>query len=61
MYRYLQFQRRDGDVTTLEVDAITNIIEETQNETNPLAERIYAAAGNQLKEELSNNLKGEYV
>ncbi|XP_054089063.1 protein GDAP2 homolog isoform X1 [Zeugodacus cucurbitae] len=47
----------DGDVTTLEVDAITNIIEETQNETNPLAERIYAAAGNQLKEELSNNLK----
>lgn len=58
MYCYLHYCHREGDVTTLEVDAITNTIEETQNETNPLAERIYAAAGIHLKEELSDNLKG---
>ncbi|XP_036332467.1 protein GDAP2 homolog [Rhagoletis pomonella] len=56
-YGWCSWISLEGDITTLEVDGITNIIEETQNETNPIAERIYAAAGNQLKEELSNNLK----
>lgn len=51
--------RRDGDMTTLEVDAITNSSDETLTESNSISERIIAVAGNQLKEELSTTVKGK--
>ncbi|RVE44201.1 hypothetical protein evm_011156 [Chilo suppressalis] len=41
-----------GDITTLDVDAITNSSDETLLECNPLSERIMAAAGGELKEEM---------
>ncbi|XP_034476853.1 protein GDAP2 homolog isoform X1 [Drosophila innubila] len=47
----------DGDMTTLDVDAITNSSDETLTESNIISERIIAVAGNQLKEELSTTVK----
>ncbi|SPP74348.1 protein GDAP2 homolog isoform X1 [Drosophila guanche] len=47
----------DGDMTTLDVDAITNTSDETLTESNIISERILAVAGNQLREELSTNVK----
>ncbi|XP_030369048.1 protein GDAP2 homolog isoform X1 [Scaptodrosophila lebanonensis] len=47
----------DGDMTTLDVDAITNTSDETLTESNSISERILAVAGNQLKEELSTTIK----
>lgn len=46
-------------MTTLEVDAITNTSDETLTESNSISERIFAVAGNQLREELSTTVKGK--
>jgi len=45
-------------MTTLDVDAITNTSDETLTESNSISERIFAVAGNQLREELSTTVKG---
>ncbi|XP_055917469.1 protein GDAP2 homolog isoform X1 [Eupeodes corollae] len=47
----------DGDITLLEVDAITNTTDETLTESNIISDRVLAAAGNQLKDELQNHIK----
>lgn len=47
-------------MTTLDVDAITNTSDETLTESNSISERIFAVAGNQLREELSTTVKGPY-
>ncbi|CAK1546309.1 unnamed protein product [Leptosia nina] len=41
-----------GDISTLEVDAITNTSDETLTECNAVSERIMSAAGPDLKEEI---------
>ncbi|XP_068631181.1 protein GDAP2 homolog [Battus philenor] len=41
-----------GDITTLEVDAVTNTTDETLSECNAVSERIMQAAGPDLKEEI---------
>ncbi|CAG4914583.1 unnamed protein product [Colias eurytheme] len=41
-----------GDISTLEVDAVTNTSDETLTECNAVSERIMAAAGPDLKEEI---------
>ncbi|XP_053603861.1 protein GDAP2 homolog isoform X2 [Plodia interpunctella] len=41
-----------GDITTLEVDAITNTTDETLTESNAVSDRIMMAAGPDLKEEI---------
>ncbi|CAG9795030.1 unnamed protein product [Diatraea saccharalis] len=41
-----------GDISTLEVDAITNSTDETLLECNAVSERILAAAGSELKDEI---------
>lgn len=52
---------RDGDITTLEVDAITNTTDETLTESNIISERILNVAGNQLKEDLTHNIRGNLL
>ncbi|XP_055839103.1 protein GDAP2 homolog isoform X2 [Episyrphus balteatus] len=47
----------DGDITLLEVDAITNTTDETLTESNIISDRVLAAAGNQLKDEIQNHIK----
>ncbi|CAH2070853.1 unnamed protein product, partial [Iphiclides podalirius] len=41
-----------GDITTLDVDAVTNTTNETLSECNEISERIMQAAGPDLKEEI---------
>ncbi|OWR55576.1 ganglioside induced differentiation associated protein, partial [Danaus plexippus plexippus] len=41
-----------GDISTLEVDAITNTTDETLTECNSVSERIMQVAGPDLKEEI---------
>ncbi|XP_038220127.1 protein GDAP2 homolog [Zerene cesonia] len=41
-----------GDISTLEVDAVTNTSDETLTECNAISERIMSAAGPDLKEEI---------
>ncbi|XP_073943339.1 ganglioside induced differentiation associated protein 2 [Choristoneura fumiferana] len=41
-----------GDITSLEVDAITNTTDETLSECNAVSERIMSVAGPELKEEI---------
>ncbi|XP_061710608.1 protein GDAP2 homolog [Cydia pomonella] len=41
-----------GDITSLEVDAITNTTDETLSECNAVSERIMSACGAELKEEI---------
>ncbi|XP_026322521.1 protein GDAP2 homolog [Hyposmocoma kahamanoa] len=41
-----------GDISTLEVDAVTNTTDETLTECNAVSERIMFAAGPELKEEI---------
>ncbi|XP_068145304.1 protein GDAP2 homolog isoform X2 [Drosophila tropicalis] len=45
----------DGDQTCLDVDAITSSSVEKLTESNIISERIFARAGNQLKDELLTN------
>ncbi|XP_065370624.1 protein GDAP2 homolog isoform X1 [Calliphora vicina] len=47
----------DGDITTLEVDAITNTTDETLTESNIISDRILNVAGNQLKDDLTHNIR----
>lgn len=48
-----------GDISTLEVDAIANITEDNILESNPVSDRIFSAAGPQLKEEILARGYGE--
>ncbi|KAL9920768.1 ganglioside induced differentiation associated protein 2 isoform 4-T6 [Glossina fuscipes fuscipes] len=47
----------DGDITLLEADTITNTTNETLSESNTLSESILNVAGNELRDELSNNVR----
>lgn len=49
---------RQGDITTLEVDAITNTTDETLLECNAVSERVMFAAGAGLKEEILTRALG---
>ncbi|GBP35888.1 Protein GDAP2 homolog [Eumeta japonica] len=46
-----------GDISTLEVDAVTNTTDETLTEVNAVSERILAVAGPGLKEEILTRSK----
>ena len=59
-FKKIFFLYRDGDITTLEVDAITNTTDETLTESNIISERILNVAGNQLKEDLTHNIRGKF-
>lgn len=43
---------RQGDISSLEADAITNTTDETLTECNAVNERILQVAGPELKEEI---------
>lgn len=49
---------RHGDISILEVDAITNSTNESLDEQNPISDRIFARAGSALKEEIYLDVKG---
>lgn len=49
---------REGDISLIEADAITNTTDETLTEKNIISNRIYRRAGPGLREEIKNDLKG---
>lgn len=51
---------RDGDITELEVDAITNVTNESLDDTNIISERILAKTGDQVKHDLMENIQREW-
>lgn len=53
--------RRDGDITLLQVDAITNTTNETLTERNFISDGIFGRAGSRLKEEISSDIRGNYI
>lgn len=50
---------REGDISLLEVDAITNTTDETLTEKNIISKRIFRRAGSGLQEEIANNNRGK--
>lgn len=49
---------REGDISSLEVDAVTNTTDETLTEKNIISNRIFRRAGPSLHEEILNNNRG---
>ncbi|XP_037905992.1 protein GDAP2 homolog isoform X1 [Hermetia illucens] len=47
----------DGDITLLQVDAITNTTNETLTERNFISDGIFGRAGSRLKEEISSDIR----
>lgn len=43
------------------MDAITNTTDETLTESNIISERILNIAGNQLKDDLTHNIRGKFA
>lgn len=52
---------RDGDITELQVDAITNATNESLDDNNIISERILTVAGDQLKDDLVHNIRRKTV
>lgn len=49
---------REGDISLLEVDAITNTTDETLTEKNIISRKVFRRAGSYLQEEIANNNRG---
>lgn len=49
---------REGDISLVQADAITNTTDETLTEKNIISDRIFSRAGPGLKEELVNQVRG---
>lgn len=52
------FYDRDGDIASLEVDAIVNSTNESMNDINPASVSIFRRAGPRLGEEIKADIKG---
>lgn len=52
---------REGDISQLEVDAITNTSNETFTEKNPISNRIIGRAGIGLRNSIRHDIGGEYL
>ncbi|KAH1028416.1 hypothetical protein HUJ05_001770 [Dendroctonus ponderosae] len=48
----------DGDISSLEVDAIVNSTNESMNDINPASASIFRRAGPRLREEIKADVKG---
>jgi hypothetical protein len=53
--------RRQGDISTLEVDAITNSTDESLSEINEISGSILKRSGEQLKQNILTEIKGEWI
>lgn len=51
--------RREGDISLVQADAITNTTDETLTEKNIISDRIFNRAGPGLKEELLKQVRGK--
>lgn len=51
---------REGDISLVEADAITNTTDESLTERNIISDRILNRAGPGLREELLNDIRGKY-
>jgi len=49
---------REGDISLLQIDAITNTTDETLTEKNIISDRIFGRAGSGLKDEISREITG---
>ena len=52
---------RQGDITTLDTEAIVNSTNENLDDRSPLSERILAKAGSELKKELRSSIKRTFL
>lgn len=50
---------REGDISLIESDAITNTTDETLTEKNTISSRIFQRAGPDLYEEIQNDNRGK--
>lgn len=50
---------REGDISLIESDAITNTTDETLTEKNTISNRIFQRAGPELYDEISNDNRGK--
>lgn len=58
LYIYIYSTCREGDVSLIEADAITNSTDETLTEKNIISSRILRRAGPGLREEILNDPRG---
>lgn len=52
---------REGDLSLIQADAITNTTDETLTERNVISNRIFRRAGPGLREEIANESRGKKV
>lgn len=60
-FLFFFFINREGDISLLQVDAITNTTDETLTETNSISRRIFKRAGSNLYNEIVHYHRGKQI
>ena len=56
---FMDFFSRSGDITELNAEAIVNNTNESLTDRNPLSEKIFTKAGQQIRDEIKNSIKSK--